>query len=689
MTQHSSAGRDERGASLLLVLVFITALSMVIGALLFGSSTAQKATVVTATLADANYATDSGVEYGIEQVRANEGFCPVVSGPLKITDGTTTANSSNVGSATAGFRLSDVGLAISGGSIPVGATIVSWTNASSVVISDNAGALASGVSLIVERGRMDATALGSDPRLAVNCIGDINTGYTPQTLSSWAVVTLDPGNNSLRTQSGGTKQVSGPIYVAGNFNLQVPLRANEFPPDPYQVGDGNGYVFQSNTASGGCVRPSASDLITTNFDCTSMPPPDPKPQLPPPPNLAAAPTNIGACRIFHPGKYNSSRPFSLSPNGNYLGSGIYYLENLGTIDMGTSQVFGGAVDTATGEAQALAANACGTDAQAGVTNGDKGVEIILGAKTKIDVNRADAEFMAFHPATNDQGAVGVSIRTVATAAFGYQVSNIGPTAVGLTVAGGSNPHFAVHGAVYIPNAKVEIFATNSSQAAILGGVVAYDLLLQSSASGSGFEVQVAGGRPRSRSNVIIEASLPVSASKTVKGRAVIDVHVSRIVTDGKTDGSNLLVSEFNTAQFSKADEGVSVIITGAGITTPIAATIQTFVTESSVRLSANIPSGTGRRLDIDPPLKRTITDGITTSGSTFVDSATANFSGADVDGIITGSGMPVGGSKIVQFVTPTRVQIAATTGPGNALSLTITRRKIVRVSVDSWRVDNL
>ena len=685
-------GRDERGASLVMVLVFITALSIIIDALLSGGATSQKTTVVAADLADATHATDSGVEHGLEQLRTGNGFCPAVGGPLKVTDGTTAAGSTTVGSLSAGFVDTDVGLEISGGSLPLGTIISSRTSATEVQVSKPAITDQTGVTLTVARpaGMLLPKDFAPGQPLTVTCSG-AEADYAPQSITSWAVVTLSPGSNSLRTQAGGggNKQISGPTYVGGKFNLQAPLRVNDVAPlttDPgYPVGDGVGLVYQSTAAAGGCARPSLTDLIAT-FACSPMQPPDPKPPLPPPSSFPSAGgyVDIGGCRIFRPGKYTTAAQFNLAAV-NYLASGVYYLENLGLIDMdgpgAPKKVFGGKIDTSSGEERVLANAPCGTDAQAGVTTGDTGVHIILGGTSRLDIDEAEAEFMAYHPAAgSEQAGAGISIRTVSEPTSGYTLWN-GP-GVGLKVEGGTNPHFAVHGLVYMPDASIELFATNTSQAALLGGVVAWDLLLQASAVGGGLLVQVAGDRPRSRSAVIIEGTVPVSSTKTVKSRAVVDVQVSRTVTDGVTDGSNLVTSA--TAQFSEADVGLT--ITGTGI--PPGSTITSFVSTSAVEISSTVASGTGRTLNIDPPLVRTVTVGLT-AASKEVTSATSEFSGADVRGTITGPGIPPG-TTIDTLVNAGKVLISnnATSG-GATVNLTITRRKIVRVAVRSWRVENL
>lgn len=66
-----------------------------------------------------------------------------------VADGVTTSNSTTVTSATAAFQASDVSAIIYGGSIPVGTTIASVTNATTVVISQAATVSASNVSITV------------------------------------------------------------------------------------------------------------------------------------------------------------------------------------------------------------------------------------------------------------------------------------------------------------------------------------------------------------------------------------------------------------------------------------------------------------------------------------------------------------------------------------------------------------
>lgn len=66
-----------------------------------------------------------------------------------VSDGVTTASSTTITSATANFASTDVGVGISGGSIPAGATIASVTNTTTAVLSAAATTSATAVSITI------------------------------------------------------------------------------------------------------------------------------------------------------------------------------------------------------------------------------------------------------------------------------------------------------------------------------------------------------------------------------------------------------------------------------------------------------------------------------------------------------------------------------------------------------------
>jgi hypothetical protein len=81
----------------------------------------------------------------------------VDNGPATFADAATTTGSAVVTSASAAFTAADVGKAISGTGIPVGATILSRQSATQITLSGNATATATGVSITIQ-GRVDRSA---------------------------------------------------------------------------------------------------------------------------------------------------------------------------------------------------------------------------------------------------------------------------------------------------------------------------------------------------------------------------------------------------------------------------------------------------------------------------------------------------------------------------------------------------
>jgi hypothetical protein len=646
MVMRTAHRRDEQGASLVIVLVFVIALSLVIGAVLYASSTSQSTTVATSSITNAVYAADSGVEFGLAKLKAANGFCPDMDLPP-------------------GFA-------------------------------------------------------GGQP-VTVTC-GGADSADLPPGAGSYAVITFNPGPDSLTSRSGNgvQKQASGRVFVNGGFNLQSKLRVNVNPPDQslatWPLGDGQGIVRQRTQA--GCVAASPpTNLITPNFACTdqTVDSIDPKPALPAalPPARASQPANTvtgvdgSTCAIFLPGTYATinpagtpSRPNPLGllggPNtANYLASGVYYFHNLGQINLDDFRVFAGDLD---GVPRELTNPPCTDDATAGVTSGEKGVQVILGGNTWLNVQSADAEFAAYRPASGGAGR-GVSIRTVPTTGAGpFTPSVPGGVANGMALINATStlPHFSVHGLVYAPNGTIEINDTNSSAAMILGGVMGWSVAINASASSSALVIQVTGERIRSRSKVIIEASVPVSSSKTVKSRAVVDVNVdppSRTSFDGELVNGSTVV-RLPTATLTAQDVGAAIY--GGSIPARSYITAYNDLTKTVTMSVAATTSVNPAEITIDPST-RYVTDGEVTSGSNVVRSVSANFSSKDVGaGILSlGSspGCPNGrvpdGTSIESLGaaadTVVISQPACSTQTGVLLAITSRR---VTVSVDSWRIDN-
>jgi hypothetical protein len=113
-------------------------------------------------------------------------------GSRTVTDGATTASSTTVTSATANFTSDDVGGAISGGSIPAGATITAVTDAATVTISAAATATATGVTVTID----DTVSLSA----VTVTWGYAQAEGSPQ--SQWRATLFDASGVVLEVKSG-------------------------------------------------------------------------------------------------------------------------------------------------------------------------------------------------------------------------------------------------------------------------------------------------------------------------------------------------------------------------------------------------------------------------------------------------------------------------------------------------------
>ena len=80
------------------------------------------------------------------------------AGSRAVTDGATTAASTTITSNTAAFVAGDIGVVITGGTIPANTTIASVTNATTVVLSAAPTATASAVSLTITKQKLDGNS---------------------------------------------------------------------------------------------------------------------------------------------------------------------------------------------------------------------------------------------------------------------------------------------------------------------------------------------------------------------------------------------------------------------------------------------------------------------------------------------------------------------------------------------------
>lgn len=436
---------EDTGAILLMVLLFMVGVALIIGSLLTVTSTAEIATSAHNTAHADDYAIDGGMEYGIDEIRnpSNPNWCTGVTSATILLNGS-----------------------------PVNITC-------------------------------HATS-GSITRI-----------------SNWALATYDPGGMSLSTQSGARSpiQVLGPTYIAGGMKLQSQIEidarcsTNGFPTGCTGP-DGKGNIYQHapdcTTATATSLNPqSTSNQInrenglwqwscTTYVPSTDPAPPSTVPGLPLPPAIT------GSCTILYPGKYTKTggldsylMPSLNDQNSVYLVSGVYYFDNVGTIDLGNnsskaSTIFGGVPSS--GEVKEINGTPCASDPPG--WNQGTGVEIVLGGNSAIDTDKGGMELYSYTPPGGLRQPSLVSVPgPVPTASLGqpaawplsWDPSTIDGAPI-LYTSSGNQPNVAIHGLVYTPNGSVSLFGTNNSVGEILGGVMAWDVSLQKSASASNFDI---------------------------------------------------------------------------------------------------------------------------------------------------------------------------------------------------------
>jgi len=186
-----------------------------------------------------------------------------------VTDGVTNSTTT-VTSATAAFTANDVGAPISGGSIPAGATIASFTNSTTVVISAAATASASGVSLTIGRSRnfysaalsAIATAIGSTNHFPIvldpdGLYGAPEVAYiTSLTVGAVrAVISRGQEGTTARAHLLDTPWVHGPtVYdMIGDSAWATPTYQNSYVDigsgvtTKYRKGDGDRVEIQFGT----------------------------------------------------------------------------------------------------------------------------------------------------------------------------------------------------------------------------------------------------------------------------------------------------------------------------------------------------------------------------------------------------------------------------------------------------------
>lgn len=456
---------QEDGASLVIVLIVMSVFGLILSGLLTETSASTRYTTTVNNYEKKLYAADAGVAAGIQQLQAHFNLCPT-----------------------------------SGSSATLQTINVNGYDAS------------------------------------VKC--EVTAGSTVGGLG-YAIITRSSSATSLVTQGGSdAKLVNGPVYIGGTFDGNPGMKVT------------NGTVLHG--ASSGCTSATPAGLTLDTgygYECGAAEPVVDVPTAPAMPAAPRASQTFGTCTYFYPGKYTTAP--SLGSGTNYFASGVYYFENVGQWDI-DQVLFGGA--PATFEAVRFKAPVpasesytpmptCANDNDAITTAGGNapevtgtGAQFILGGTSTIflDTNSQVEVFARTVDGTSE--TVTASIVAVPDSS----IPNSSPWTSGAWVDSpddvnvydfhnGSQPDSVIHGLVYLSEQNARLWSTNNVYAAVLSGIVAWELELQSSASGSGLQVSAGNGEPDPR-HLVVTSTAPATPSADA-GRQITSTAVVEIAND--------------------------------------------------------------------------------------------------------------------------------------------------------------
>jgi hypothetical protein len=349
--------------------------------------------------------------------------------------------------------------------------------------------------------------------VSVTC--DDTTGATLGA-DGYAIVTTSTGPDSLVLQgaAGQVKKVGGPVYVSGGVDWGAPMKLT----------GGNFYHRQSG---GACLDPPtvgpSDDLRLDSppygYYCTTLPRPDPA-HVPP-----VIPTAVqdyqgnhsGTCRIFTPGLYTKQPELV---DDNYFASGVYYFNfdpALNSNDLQWDVTHATVIGGQPGDGETRMFTPVPSCAATEATGGSgAGVEWVFGGGSSLYVDTQGGVEL-FRRTGEATGTNRLSFVAVPDDGSwpGWAPNTVPNSDFVLSLKDGNTTDMAIHGLVYAPNQSVGLTATNTVLAQTLGGIVAYSVTMQSSASATGFSVSVEPGSPGDR-HVLITACSP-AASVPVPG----------------------------------------------------------------------------------------------------------------------------------------------------------------------------
>jgi hypothetical protein len=351
---------------------------------------------------------------------------------------------------------------------------------------------------------------------------------TPQNASAWAIFLTGqvPGGRVQTSNCAScSKQVTGAVYNGtGGWDLQSGLSVQ-------------GDVIQPGIPCPGSIAGLSTGPVPFRFRCIAepaLPLPEPTQPLPALASLVSVtpPANPpgGQCKVYSPGRYDGpSAPPAFSNGANYLKSGVYVLNNVGTISVPNNAVVIGGRGVGSMAIPASCVAARDADAV-------NGVMLILAGNSRIELSPGARVEIHGWKALGSTNPIGVSIRQLLTTdpadwRAAFLVSNATTIASAILKDGnGSSGALAIRGSIYVPNGSVVLASTNQSFAKVSAGAVVGNISVSASASSPSGPFVSSGSGGGSVFNYVVTATSHSPDAKTISTTAEVAIDAGTGVT---------------------------------------------------------------------------------------------------------------------------------------------------------------
>jgi hypothetical protein len=524
---HRTHKRDEQGATLIIVLVFITVFGLILAGLLTqGDASLQYTNTVSAHEAKV-YAADAGVSAVIQQLRQNNERCPApgTTGPpippLTINGRTVNVTCSTLSGATVGAA---------------GYAVITTLNGPNSLLLDPA------VSKHITGPVYINGQVGWGPGLQVT------DGNFYQGANGTTCTTPTSSQLSFVTATGAPEPQYGyyctPIPLPNPPHNPPTVIPSTAPNNPPRRADGCQVWYPGLYTSPPALVPGdnyfASGVYYFNFNGSW----DIKQSTVyggQPSNFEKGQELLGGVS-FSDGQTTSGSATFTSASANFTSADVG--RRISGPNIPSSTTIAGFVNSttvtlsseATGTGTGLSFTivrppACAQQDPTGVPGvSGNGVEFVFGGNASMYIDtQGGVELFSRQgeaaPATSNVSLVGVpNDGTWPTGPTGWSPSTLPASTPVVDMKTGDPQRFAIHGLLYAPNDALRLYATNSVISVASGGVVSKTLEMQSSASASGPVVSIPSVAPTPRQVVITATAQGLSAGeKPVTSTAVVQL----------------------------------------------------------------------------------------------------------------------------------------------------------------------